>query len=333
MSTRFVAFAHLFLLVVLFDTAGCREKPHATSSLPRSIREPLTEESVQQACAELQRLVEHIRRTSVLADVVFEECPAPTETPSEAIGVLYQGVQFVLPPDDYRCSVQYDPRHRTFRLSFLTSDGHGVIGIGPMEDSEPMPDVFAIVGGGFSDEAAQEFTKKVFGKPPTLFDIEEIGFSVPAKDFQCSQEQFYNAVRSAVALSLKALFPVREPLKACRGLGISRSHLITGLSGGGNHIVHYNLAFDRVFLSLQASLQEAVSFHRLVSLLSRVSPAPGQNFENRMLSPVCSMVLSFVQSPSPVAARDLLERIPDRPEHRVLRENLLRYLETEKRRP
>lgn len=69
-------------------------------------------------------------------------------------------------------------------------------------------------------------TKRLFGKSPNLFDLEEVAWSVNASKLTCTPETLDAATRDSIALILKTVATPAEKLAAHKDVGFKPSHLL-----------------------------------------------------------------------------------------------------------
>lgn len=251
---------------------GCRRQT-APGGLPRSLPDTLTEQGAAVLCKSMEQAVrEAAAANQVVADTVFTPLPA-TQVTVPAQLVSYQGVHLPLPQRSYRCLLEYDS-HRGFDL-LLFGPSRQLIILGRMMGGEPIKDLFARQGDSPNDEEGTAFGKKLFGKVPSLYDIEDVAYSVRARDFRCSAASLVTAIRDAYALVLKTGGArIKSGVRAHRDVGLKDSHLVAGEAEGGQQLLMYSYRHGETIYSLSVDTYDREYMAQVISLLQRATAGP-----------------------------------------------------------
>ena len=324
---------------LLLAAAGCQERGGAEPSagarfasrgLPTSLPPALSADQAEQVCADVADAVARARADDPgTADLAFTPYSPPAAGAARAAHVArFGGASLPVPVRPWICGAPWDASREVFSLTMLHRAKGELVLIGPMIGDAPMPDVFARVGAGAADSAAAEdFTRRLFGKAPNLFDLQEVGYSRSAADFTCDPGDLHVAIRDAVALVLKVSGKAfASGARAHRGVGLSRSHLVAGEEPSGRWSVEYSFEEGGRYGSLGVSTPDRALAEAAIALLEHAATGPPAGFEIVPLPPQCAAVAELVAAPTPERARALRDAAGDDPAQAGLVSELDRYL-------
>jgi hypothetical protein len=241
-----------------------------------------------------------------LLQVTYSDFPK-VEAPKEPVYVVpYHGVHLPIPARPYRFSLSYNSDKRQFGLIFRSRPEKGILVLDRMVGEEPMGDVFQKVGESVTEDR-REYTRRLFGKLPNLFEIQDLGFQITPQTYRCDQASFFRAVRDLVVLTIKLLSPHRE-YTAHQGVGLKDSILDMGRSANGSYQFNYSYRFGQRYYTLGCTTKERPLFEEARGLLPLVSERVPPRVASRPLPPLAQELVKLANNPTPNLARSILAK-------------------------
>jgi hypothetical protein len=296
---------------------ACERKKPASSPesiefrgpLPATLPEVLTQENVRATCKSMDRFFVDLGKNKAkerLLQVTYSDFPK-VEAPKEPVYILpYHGVHVPIPDRPYRFSLSYNSVKRQFGLIFVSRSENGILVLDRMVGEETMGDVFQKVGEPVTD-ARQEYTRKLFGKLPNLFDIHDLGFQITPQTYRCDQANFLRAVRDLAVFTIKILSPYLE-YTAHRGVGLKDSILDQGRSADDSYHFNYSYRSGQRFYSLGCTTQGSSLFEAARGLLPFVSESVPPRLASKPLPLLGQELVKLANNPTPGLARSILAR-------------------------
>lgn len=257
-------------------------------------------------CVALQATVARIRLNApAIADGTFQPY-APRPLPAAACAFQWADTPLYLPVAPYQCTPRWNATDKQMSVIFLVGATHTLGILGPMEGAAPLDDVFAMTGEGPADADRVEATRRLFGKSPNLFDLEEIAWTVDASKFTCTADTVEAAMRDSIALIIKTIASPAGDIVAHKNVGLTPSHLLLS-SASKRHLMEYHWrAVDGRYWSLSALGGDAAfvsAATALVPSLGGKAPVPTEP-----LPGLCAGVIELANTPSPAKATALKTR-------------------------
>jgi len=280
--------------------------------VPAVLPDPLTPESAERVCQQLHALMRRLRsdaRTALVADTSFSEYPdAPVPGPVHL--VPYAGVEVPIPARPWICGGSYDRHPGRWTLSLHIRGTKDVVLLGPMIGGEPMRDVFAPAGVSVPAEPGREaYTRKLFGKAPSLFDLGLLAWGLRATDFRCDPADVYPAIRDALALTVIAsASSYASDLVAYRGVGIADSWLVRGRRPSGRYALEHHWRREGAAYTLMAETADANLAKAFEALAGHMGEGSAQGLDVKPLPGLCGPMVKLAASPTAQLARTLRAR-------------------------